>query len=296
MSIGSLFSGIGGLEIALERIGFGPVIWQAESDPYARAVLAKNWPGVHCYEDVRNIDETAQVPTIICGGFPCQDLSIAGRQAGIGAERSGLWWEFRRIVRKLRPQYVAIENVAHSWRKWLPVVRRSLWKVGYASLPIRVSAAEAGAWHERARVFVLAYSTSNGRRSGRARRFDSGNSREQQQAFQNATTPDADRELLRDMRGRRCWEDGQGAGVASDDGSQRTASYLNRERELQPEGGIEEKRGRVGHSGRWSTEPDVARVVHGIPFAVDRTRCLGNSCVPDQAEAAFKDLFERIVP
>jgi DNA (cytosine-5)-methyltransferase 1 len=95
---------------------------------------------------------------LICGGFPCQDVSVAGAGAGIeSGERSSLWWEFRRIVRQVRPSLVFIENVHGGWRRWLPLVRRSLARLGYASLPLRVSAADVGAPHERARVFVLAY-------------------------------------------------------------------------------------------------------------------------------------------
>lgn len=158
MRIGSLFSGIGGLELGLEAVIPGArVIWQAESDPVARAVLATHWPGVRIYEDVRHIDETAEPVDIICGGFPCQDLSVAGKGRGLGAERSGLWWEFRRIVRTLRPRYVLIENVYRGWRRWLPVVRRSLHRIGYTSVPVRVRAADVGAPHERARCFVVAY-------------------------------------------------------------------------------------------------------------------------------------------
>jgi site-specific DNA-cytosine methylase len=80
MTYGSLFSGVGGLDLALEAFDH-TAIWQAESDPYARAVLARHWPGVHCYEDVRQIDHEAPTVDIICGGSPCQDISNAGRRA-----------------------------------------------------------------------------------------------------------------------------------------------------------------------------------------------------------------------
>lgn len=156
LSIGSLFAGVAGLELGLEAAGIGPVIWQAERDPFCLAVLAKHYPDARRYTDVREIDATTERPDVICGGFPCQDLSLAGKQGGLSADRSGLWWEFRRIVRVLKPRFVVVENVHGAWRKWLPVVRRSLWKVGYASLPIRVRASDVGAPHERARVFVVA--------------------------------------------------------------------------------------------------------------------------------------------
>ena len=111
MTYGSLFSGVGGLDLALEAFDH-TAIWQAESDPYARAVLARHWPGVHCYEDVRQIDHEAPTVDIICGGSPCQDISNAGRRVGISGEKSGLWSEFARIVSDLQPSIVLFENVA----------------------------------------------------------------------------------------------------------------------------------------------------------------------------------------
>lgn len=167
ITIGSLFSGIGGLDLGLEMaIPDAKVVWQCELAPFPRAILEDRWPGVQLYRDVREIDARATRPDLICGGFPCTDVSVAGEGAGVEGETdSGLWWEFRRIVRALRPRVVFIENVYRGWRRWLPLVRRSLYRVGYPSLPIRVSASDVGAPHDRARVFVLAYS-DRGRREG----------------------------------------------------------------------------------------------------------------------------------
>jgi hypothetical protein len=158
ITIGSLFSGIGGLELGLElAIPSARVIWQCERAAFPRAILEDRYPGVRIYRDVRDIDARAARPDLICGGFPCQDVSVAGEGAGLSGERSGLWWQFRRIVRQLRPEVVFIENVHAGWRRWLPIVRRTLWRIGYASLPLRVLAADVGAPHKRARTFVLAY-------------------------------------------------------------------------------------------------------------------------------------------
>lgn len=159
LSIGSLFTGVGGLELGIELAvpGAHP-IWMCERAPFPRAVLEDRYPGVPIYRDVRQIDARAARPDLICGGFPCQDVSVAGNGAGISdGERSGLWWQFRRIVREVRPTAVFIENVFLGWRRWLPIVRRSLARIGYTSVPLRVSAADVGAPQERARVFVLAY-------------------------------------------------------------------------------------------------------------------------------------------
>lgn len=104
LTIGSLFSGIGGLELGLERAGLGPVLFQCEIDPYCRAVLAKHWPHVTRYRDVRTVrGSTLPSVDLLCGGFPCQDVSSAGKGAGLDGDRSGLWFEFRRLVDECEP-------------------------------------------------------------------------------------------------------------------------------------------------------------------------------------------------
>jgi DNA (cytosine-5)-methyltransferase 1 len=161
LSIGSLFSGIGGLELALEHCGLGPVIWQAERDPYASAVLAKHWPTVKRYDDVRKIDGNSERPDVICGGFPCQDISYAGLGAGIEGERSGLWSEYARIVRQLRPRYVFIENVAALLTRGLDRVLGDLAACGYDAEWEVLGACCAGAPHQRERIFVLAFNADS---------------------------------------------------------------------------------------------------------------------------------------
>jgi len=160
LTIGSLFSGIGGLELGLERAGLGPVIWQAESDPFARKVLAKHWPGVKVYEDVREIDERAERPGIICGGFPCQDISNAGHRAGLAGERSGLWREFARIVGVLRPRFVVVENVAALLERGMGDVLGDLAALGLDAEWSVLPACALDFPHTRERVFILAYAAA----------------------------------------------------------------------------------------------------------------------------------------
>jgi DNA (cytosine-5)-methyltransferase 1 len=111
MTFGSLFSGIGGIDLGLERAGM-ICRWQVEIDAFARRVLAKHWPGVHQHDDVRTFpdgDPQAFSVEVIAGGFPCQDISVAGRGAGIKkGTRSGLWSEYARIVRVVRPKFVVV--------------------------------------------------------------------------------------------------------------------------------------------------------------------------------------------
>jgi DNA (cytosine-5)-methyltransferase 1 len=108
---GSLFSGIGGFDLGFDQAGL-TCAWQVEKDNAARSVLKTHWPNVQKYEDVQNVGKRNLEPVdLICGGFPCQDVSVAGRREGLAGERSGLWFEFRRIIAELGPQWVVIENV-----------------------------------------------------------------------------------------------------------------------------------------------------------------------------------------
>ena len=167
MNVGSLFAGIGGFDLGLERAGMR-VAWQVELDPYCRAVLARHFPEARRFEDVREVGAEELAPVdLICGGFPCQDLSAAGRGAGIDGARSGLWSELARVVRELRPRYVVVENVpallTGKGKRWdrAPVGRvlGDLAEAGYDAEWACLSAGEFGAPHLRRRVWLVAYPT-----------------------------------------------------------------------------------------------------------------------------------------
>ena len=160
LTIGSLFSGVGGLELGLERAGLGPVVWQAESDEWRRRVLAKHWPNATRYADVREVNRDAARVGLVCGGFPCQDLSSAhtnGQRRGLDGERSGLWGEFVRVLRDLRPPWVVAENVSTLLHGGLGRVLGDLAELGYDAQWTSVSACAVGAPHTRRRVFVVAH-------------------------------------------------------------------------------------------------------------------------------------------
>jgi len=164
MTFGSLFSGIGGLDLGLERSGM-ECCWQVEIDPFCTKVLEKHWPGVKRYGDIKTVTgrELADVD-LICGGFPCQDLSQAGKRAGIEGTRSGLWFEFARILGVVRPRYVVIENVPGLLdRRAMPRVIGELARLGYVGCWRCFRASEFGASHLRKRVFIVAYRSSEGR-------------------------------------------------------------------------------------------------------------------------------------
>jgi len=166
LTFGSLFTGIGGLDLGLERAGM-TCQWQVEVDDYCRRVLAKHWPDVPKYGDIREVrgDELERVD-LMCGGFPCQDISNAGKRAGIDGERSGLWSEYLRLVGVLRPRYVLVENVAALLDRGIERVLGNLAALGYDAEWSVVSACSLGAPHTRERVFILAYPHRLGRDDG----------------------------------------------------------------------------------------------------------------------------------
>ena len=157
LTFGSLFAGIGGFDLGLERAGLR-CAWQVEINPFCRAVLAEHWPAVPRYGDVREVGAATLAPVdLICGGFPCVDISNAGKRVGIGGARSGLWSEYARIVRELRPRYVLVENVAALTIRGLERVLADLAACRYDAEWQVFRAADVGAPHKRERLFLVAH-------------------------------------------------------------------------------------------------------------------------------------------
>lgn len=158
MRYGSLFSGIGGMDLGLDRAGM-TCAWQVEIDPYARRVLEKHWPNVRKHDDVRTFPprDGEWGVDLIAGGFPCQDISISGRGAGISGIRSGLWDEFKRILCLLRPKYALIENSPAIAFRGLDRVLCDLASLGFNAEWSTLSACSMGAPHTRERMFILGY-------------------------------------------------------------------------------------------------------------------------------------------
>lgn len=162
--IESLFSGIGGLDIAVERVFGARVLAHVECEPYQRAVLAQHWPEAEQHPDVCTYK--GQGAEIVCGGFPCQNISDLGDRAGLAGPKSGLWREFARIIEESQPDCVIIENVAQLLTRGLYQVVGDLAEVGYASSWTTIKANTAGVYLQRARVFVLACPDSSRREWG----------------------------------------------------------------------------------------------------------------------------------
>lgn len=156
-TVGSLFSGIGGIDLGLERAGFR-VLWQCESNPYARRVLAKHWPGIPCYPDVRTLGCDVPRVDLLCGGFPCQPVSHAGNQK-FTKHNDWLWPAFADAIGLLRPRLVLVENVTGLLARSGPMgsVLGDLAALGYDAEWSCISAGEVGAPHLRPRIWLVGY-------------------------------------------------------------------------------------------------------------------------------------------
>jgi DNA (cytosine-5)-methyltransferase 1 len=167
MRVLDLFSGIGGMSLGLSRAGMTTVAF-CEINPFCRRVLAKHWPEVPIYDDVRSLTAARLAadgvlrPDGVAGGFPCQDISIAGPGGGLDGPRSGLWFEQRRIIEEVRPRWVLIENTPALRSRGLDRVLGGLDALGYDAIWDCVPAGAIGARHRRDRLFIVAYARGAG--------------------------------------------------------------------------------------------------------------------------------------
>ena len=307
-----LFSGIGGFSFGLERAGFQTVAF-CEIEPYCRRVLAKHWPHVPCYDDVRTLTaERLSADGIsvdaICGGFPCQDISTAGKGAGIEGARSGLWKEYSRLIGELRPRYVIVENVAALLGRGLDIVLGDLAALGYDAEWHCIPASAVGAPHIRDRIWIIAYPQHSNPDSERPHRTQIDFNRSFELCHQQISEPRqicenvADASVLlgneRGDYGRRNSESGpeiselRNGGYFGDvsDAMRTGLSQRDVRGEFAPTRGrifqgceLERAYAEIG-GGQWRTEPNVGQVAHGIPSRVDRLRGLGNAVVPQIPE------------
>lgn len=261
-----LFSGIGGFSLGLERTaGFRTVAF-CEIDPFCRRVLAKHWPEVPRYDDVRTLTAARLAADgisvdVICGGFPCQDISVAGAGAGLDGERSGLWRDFARLIGELRPGHVIVENVAALLGRGLGDVLGDLAALGYDAEWHCIPASAVGAPHRRDRVWIMAYTTEVG-----------------------CTDAGLQCEAPRQAKSVGCGED------VADAGGPRLP--LPERPPLLGARGWEERAATAG-GGWWSAEPNVDRMAARIPQRVDRLRSLGNSVVPQIPELIGRAILAR---
>lgn len=298
MKVGSLFAGIGGFDLGLERAGF-TTAWFCEQDAFCQQVLAKHWPGVPIYEDICELKGADVEPVdILCGGFPCQDLSYAGRGAGIEGERSGLWTEYARLIGELRPRYVLVENVPALLTRGLGRVLGDLAALGYDAEWDCIPASAVGAPHRRDRIWLVAYADGERTQVSAAGKHAA----EQELGSQGGAWGLGQ---LADSNGADCKarsSDRMGAQSQAELGSLRrgrgesgTVPHSDSPR-LERHGRLVEGAGERPapsrglaqrereRSNAWAVEPDMGRVADGVPARVDRLKALGNALVPQVAE------------
>jgi len=292
-----LFAGIGGFSLGLERTGGFETVAFCEKDEKAQLVLKKHWPDTPVYGDIKELThERLQsdgiVPDIITGGFPCQDISAAGKGKGIIGERSGLWSEMFRLIRDVRPTWALVENVSALRSKGLALVLQDFCSVGYCAEWHCIPASAVGAPHQRDRVWITAYRNTDsegqpvvsehGEASGlqehvantkRGRCGKNGEQRGVEEIYGSGThaklPPKKSSAYVADATGQRCegpWEFGN-TRYSTPPIQGEAAKFIN-----------------VGFQHIWSPEPDVGRVANGVPNRVDRLRQLGNAVVPQIPE------------
>jgi DNA (cytosine-5)-methyltransferase 1 len=310
ITFGSLFAGIGGIDLGFERAGM-ECKWQVEIDDYATKVLEKHWPGVHRERDIRQCGKhNLERVDIIAGGFPCQDISYAGRGAGLDGERSGLFFEAVRLVCELQPRVVVLENVAALLTRGLDRVLGTLAEIGFDAEWHCIPAAAVGAPHIRDRVFVIGTRSSNAeckrarneggkisdKRRKHARTYKSAIVRQGHRpivpkgidavcadvAYTNSKGLErCNRTVVEPCNTARCCADVADSLCGGWKGSDEQRCSIKGNRTdwvMQPTGGGSSV------SGWWAAEPSVGRVANGIPKRVDRLRGLGNAVVPQVAE------------
>ena len=272
----SLFSGIGGLDLAAEAAGF-VTVGQCEWADYPTKVLEKHWPDVPRWRDIRtltgeNFYERTGMRTVdvISGGFPCQPFSVAGKQKGRDDDRY-LWPEMLRVIRELAPRWVVGENVPGILRIAAGEVVEDLERECYDVAVFDFEDAAVGARHRRERIAFVA-------NAGHAKR------KERQDHEKSG-----DREA-------RCKPSSCGGDVADANSAGLQGRNGEKLRECAGERIIGTRSSHTGGGirtrGQWHVEPDVGRVADGIPDRVDRLKCLGNAVVPQQFYPIFKAIYD----
>ena len=308
LTVGSLFSGIGGFDLGLERAGM-KVIWQSEIDQFACKVLKKHWPDVPNLGDITKVDWTnIERPDVICGGYPCQPFSTAGKRGGATDSRH-LWPAMFNAICLLRPRYALMENVRGHLSMGFGDVLADLASIGFDAEWQVIPAAAVGAPHKRDRVFIVAYPNDKRQSSRTKKTKPKFNGRSFNEARSQSNTTNDTRIQTNAAMANSASECGNGrqrrngatqfdkkrlqqqirtsgANVANTKGS---AGRDAQSHDLQKVFRQTTKFRKSGSTNRavsdwWQIEPDVGRVAHGVPDRVDRLKGLGNAIVPQVAE------------
>ena len=306
--VGSLFSGIGGIDLGLERVGM-TVKWQSEIEPYSCQVLKKHWPHVPNLGNIREVNwEEVERVDVIAGGYPCQPFSTAGKRGGSDDPRH-LWPEMLRAIGSLRPRVAFLENVRGHYSLGFNRVLGDLADIGYDCQWEIVSAQSVGAPHRRERLICLAYPNDS---RGGASRSDADRNRSEDVAGwydQSQSQPCRCGEKVANTNSERCEAVLREAhSLQQFDQSDHVANTTKQSSDGESDHFRDSERPetipKLGDSGRsengsgrwWEVEPDVGRVAHGIPARVDRLRGLGNAVVPQVAEVVGRVIMEMLTP
>ena len=309
MKVVDLFSGIGGFSLGLERAGMETVAF-CEIEKFPRQILAKHWPDVPCYEDVKELtkerldaDGIGSID-VICGGYPCQPFSTAGKRQGQDDDRH-LWPEVFRLLQEIRPAWFIGENVAGHISMGLDSVLSDLESEGYAWQPFIIPAVAVDAQHRRDRVWILATNTEHmrgaeqERQYQRAQEFDrsgenglgAGNAVANAEGGHDGGGHAGENTRQKQKFGSCCFENN----VADSDSDSVNGKRLKPCFTDSEERKITGKR-QAGSCGdgfrRWPAEPAVGRVANGVPRRVDRLKALGNAVVPQIPEMIGRAIME----
>lgn len=267
MNVLDLFSGIGGFSLGLERAGMRTLAF-CEIAPYCRRVISRHWPGVPIFDDVRFLSAAGLVSRgvtgidVVCGGFPCQDISLAGSGRGIEGARSGLWVEFARVVGEVRPRFALVENVGAILGRGLDRVLGDFAALGYGVLWNSIPASAVGAHHLRDRIWIVAVDHSDADGAGLR------GVRVKESPGERGETGD----LADGLGALRRWN-----GPADPDAAgERLEKLLRLQQRIAQEIAATEA------SREWTTESPLRRMADDVPARLDRprTEALGNAVVP----------------
>lgn len=277
--IGSLFSGYGGLDLAVQAVLGGDIAWHVEYDKAPSRILDHHFPGVPNHGDITATDWQQIEPVdVLTGGFPCQDISSAGAKAGIDGRRSGLWGHYARAIGELRPRVVVVENVSALIVRGMGRVLGDLAELGYDAQWTSVSACSAGAPFRRVRVFLIATPTS-AHGPGRRR------------------LPQPDRVAVphvQDGANGHYWPDAHGLAMGDRRALDRWAAVVGRPAPTP---------GELGKNGQPRLRPEFSEWLMGLPAGWvtdpaigisrnDQLKALGNGVVPQQAALALDVLLQ----
>ena len=299
MKMLDLFSGIGGFALAaqwrwgkqLNIVGF------CEIEKYAQKVLKKNFPNVPIYEDITKLDGTQfKDIDLITGGFPCQDISIAGKGKGLIDEetgkktRSGLWSEMYRIISEIRPKFTIIENVPMLTVRGGTRVIADLAKIRYDAEWQIIGANDVGAWHRRKRIWIVAYpGCKHGKGKKVLQKHEKQNRKGNAIKSERSTKCNRERVVERTQKAFK-------KNILNTSGNRGIQEQFHSKAERKEKKSLFREHNRTNSTrrntkklrGYWNAEPNVGRVANGIPNRVDRLRGLGNAIVPQVAFEIMK--------